>query len=198
MLTAKAHNAALFPTDPAPFVLELVWLQRSKRCKARRVHKHITKLIQWKQCAWKEQFDLISLSAAFRTNTTSVLSFWLALEQSYRCVAHGNFCGHAGKYSTHMWGDTSRKSLGRFPLCLGETRVNRHQELNQVTLTGKCWHEGDISTSVVLWSSSQRQNAGDGDGDRDGNSDEDGDGDEDGSMHCAAEGEVTIPARASA
>lgn len=60
LLQTKAHNTVLFPADPVLFVLYLVRLQRSKRCKASGVRKHTTKLLQCKQCEWKEQFDLIS------------------------------------------------------------------------------------------------------------------------------------------
>lgn len=52
--------------------------------------------------------------------------------------------------------------------------------------------------SIVPPGSPQKQDAGD--GDENGDEDQDGNGDEDehGSMHCAAEGEVTTPARSSA
>lgn len=78
-----------------------LWDCQDQRDVKHRGYKHITALMQCKQCTWKEQFDLISLSSAFRTNITSAWSLWLVLEQSFCCVSCDNFCGHVGKCSTN-------------------------------------------------------------------------------------------------
>lgn len=125
MLTANNSTqcivASCRPCSVCAAACEIAKIKESKRCKTPGVYKNITTLMQCKQCTWKEYFDLISLSSAFRINITSAWSLWLVLEQSFCCVS----CDiSAGKYSTNMWGDTPRKPLERFPLCFGGTWVN--------------------------------------------------------------------------
>lgn len=103
MFTAdKGTQQSIISCRPCSVCAVACVIAKIKEMQSTGVYKHITKLIQCKQCTWKEQCDLISLFAIFRTNATPVPSLWLVLQQSYCCVPHNNFCGHIGKYSHYM------------------------------------------------------------------------------------------------